>query len=91
MVQAQSVCVLSVCKGTVVCGVQAIYKQCHSCTCTLCENSVRDKTLQVVQAQFCVCVCVCLCACLWVCACLCVYVCVLCLCVQVYSRWVCAR
>ena len=52
----------------------------HSCTCTICENSVRNKnpkSLQVVQARsvcVCVCVCVCLCVCVSVCVCLCVCV-----------------
>ena len=60
-------------------GVQAVYitmcvhKCVHSCTCTLCENSVKLRTqlmsLQVVRAcvfsarVVCVCMCVCMCVC----------------------------
>ena len=57
-------------------GVQAVYitmcvhKCVDSCTCTLCENSVKMRTqlmsLQVVRA--CVCMhewCVCVCVCVW--------------------------
>ena len=42
-----------------------VHKCVHSCTCTLCENSVRNKnpkSQQVVQAQS---VCVCVCVCVW--------------------------
>ena len=41
------------------------------CTCTISENSVRNKnpkSLQVVQARS-VCVCVCVCVCMCVCVC----------------------
>ena len=47
----------------------------HSCTCTICENSERNKnpkSLQVVQAQPGVYVCMCVCACMCVCVCVCV-------------------
>ena len=66
----------------------------HSCTSTLCKDSVRNKNpkyLQAVQAQsvcvhvhVCVCVCVhvCVCVCVHVCVCVCVHVCV-CVCVHV--------
>ena len=51
----------------------------NSCTCTLCENSVRNKnpkSLQVVQAQS-VCVRVRVCVCVHVCVCyVCVHMCV---------------
>ena len=46
--------------------------QVHSCTCTLCKDSVRKKnpkSLQVVQAQS-VCECMC-CVCVYVCVCVC--------------------
>ena len=45
-----------------VCVCVCVHRCIHSCTCTICENSVRNKnpkSLQVVQAYVCVCVCVC--------------------------------
>ena len=68
----------------------------YSCTCTLCENSVRNKnpmSLLVVQAQsvcayLCVRICVCVvCVCgVCVCVCVCVAWACLCACVRKYSR-----
>ena len=66
------------CVGVHVC----VHMSVHSCTCTICENNMRNKnpkSLQVVQAQsVCVSVCVCACVCVCVCvfACMCVYTCV---------------
>ena len=56
------------------CGVRAIYITMYM----LCEYSVRNKSLQVVQALS-VCVCVCVCACM----------CVSCVCIGVYNSCTC--
>ena len=46
-----------------------MHRDVHSCTCTICENNMRNKnpkSLQVVQTQsLCVCVYVCVCVCVW--------------------------
>ena len=78
--EGQTVCVfvcVYVCVYVCVCMMNMLFtKQCkcvHSCTCKLCENSVRDKnpkSLKVVQA---VCLRVCMCA--RACVSVCVYVC----------------
>ena len=67
---------------TIYITMQYVHRCFHSCTCTLYENSVKNKnskSLEVVQAQS-VCVCVCVCvggghAVAW-----------MCWCVQRYSR-----
>ena len=63
-----------------VCVHVCVHRCVHSCTCTLCENSVRNKnpkSLRVVQAQsLCVSVCVHVRVC-GMCVCVCVCVCVL--------------
>ena len=54
VVQAQSVC---------VCAHMCV----HSCTCTLCKDSVRNKNPKSLQALSPVCVCACACVCAHVC------------------------
>ena len=52
--------------------------QIHSCTCTLCKNSVRNKNAANGKSSVCVCMCVCACVCLRMCVCVCLHMCVWC-------------
>ena len=84
VVQAQSVCVhvhVRVCVSMYVCVMCVCTGVYNSCTCILCENSVRNKNqchCKWYKPSLCVCVCVCV----FVCVCVCVHVCVCHVCVH---------
>ena len=97
VVQAQSVCVhvhvrVCVCVSMYVCVMCVCTGVYNSCTCILCENSVRNKNqchCKWYKPSLCVCVFVCVCVCVFVCVCVCVfvsmYVCVMCVCTGMYK------
>ena len=74
----------------VMCVFTGVY---NSCTCILCENSVRNKNqchCKWYKPSLCVCVFVCVCVCVCLCVCVCVFVCV-CVCVHVCVCHVCVH